>query len=548
MNRYILSFLLLFSLAASAQKATSQKANPDAIERPKLVVGIMVDQMRWDYLYRYYNRYLPGGGFKRLLRQGFSCENAFIPYTPTATGCGHAAVYSGTVPAINGITGNNWWDAKLQRNMYCVEDKSVKTVGSDTKDGEMSPRNMLSNTVTDELRLATNFKSKSIAISIKDRGAILPAGHSGTAYWYDEERGLYVSSTYYMNQLPDWAQEFNNRKLPDAYYQEGWNTLYPINTYSSSSTDSAVYERGDLLNKTTFPYDTKSYIGTNYGKLPYMPQGATYTFEMAKAAMKGEQLGKRGITDILAVSISSPDYMGHTYGPNSVEAEDTYLRLDKDLGDFINYLDAQVGKGQYLLFLTADHGAAHVPGFLKENKLPGGSVALDTLVKKVNEEVAETFGIKNAIIFSTYYNLSLNLKAMDTLQQQKVDDIKQHIIHFFEQQEGIFRAIDKSKLEMATLPNPLRERLINGFYPYRSGDIQIIPEPQWFKDNPKGTDHSVWNPYDSHIPLLWYGWNIKPGRSTEEVYMTDIAATLAAMLRIQMPNGCVGKPIQALMK
>lgn len=540
--RFVFSFLLiLISLQISAQKTTANPPNAN-VQRPKLVVGIMVDQMRWDYLYRYYDRYAANGGFKRMLNQGFSCENAFIPYTPTATGCGHAAVYTGSVPAINGITGNNWWDAKKQRNMYCVEDKTVKTVGSDTRDGEMSPRNLMSNTVTDELRLATNFQSKSVGISIKDRGAILPAGFSGTAYWYDEGRGVFVSSTYYMNDLPQWAKEFNARKLPDVYYKEGWNTLYPINSYLQSDKDSAVFERGDLLNKTTFPYDTKSYVGSNYGKLPYLPQAATYTFEMAKAAIKGEQLGKRGVSDFLAVSISSPDYMGHTYGPNSVEAEDTYLRLDKDLGDFLNYLDQQIGKGQYTIFLTADHGAAHVPGFLKENNLPGGSIPLGSLVRKVNDEIAMKFNVKNAVIFSTYYNLALNIKAFDSLHTD-VAAVKKYIISFMENQEGIYRVVDKENLDNSILPAPIRERLINGYYPYRSGELQVIPEPQWFKDNPKGTDHSVWNPYDSHLPLLWYGWGIKPGKSNQEVYMTDIAPTVAALLRIQMPSGCVGKPI-----
>lgn len=540
--RFVFSFLLILcSLPIAAQKTTANSASA-TVQRPKLVVGIMVDQMRWDYLYRYYSRYTSNGGFKRMLNQGFSCENAFIPYTPTATGCGHAAVYTGSVPAINGITGNNWWDAKKQRNMYCVEDKTVKTVGSDTRDGEMSPRNLMSNTVTDELRLATNFQSKSIGISIKDRGAILPAGHSGTAYWYDEARGVFVSSTYYMSDLPQWAKEFNARKLPDVYYKEGWNTLYPINTYLQSGKDSAVHERGDLLNRTTFPYDTKSYVGTNYGKLPYLPQAAAYTFEMAKAAIKGEQLGKRGVPDFLAVSISSPDYMGHTYGPNSVEAEDTYLRLDKDLGAFFDHLDAQIGKGQYTVFLTADHGAAHVPDFLKQNNLPGGSIPLSALVRKVNDEIATKFNVKNAVIFSTYYNLALNTKAFDSLRSD-VAAIKKHVIRFMENQEGIYRVIDKENLDNAILPKPIRERLINGYYPYRSGELQVIPEPQWFKDNPKGTDHSVWNPYDSHLPLLWYGWGIKPGKSNQEVYMTDIAPTVAALLRIQMPNGCVGKPI-----
>jgi predicted AlkP superfamily pyrophosphatase or phosphodiesterase len=536
----------LFVLFLHAQKNNNPApAASNGVPRPKLVIGLMVDQMRWDYLYRYQNRY-GKDGFNRLLNQGFSCENTFIPYTPTATACGHACVYTGSVPSINGITGNNWWDSKLNRSMYCVEDKTVKTVGSDSRDGEMSPRNLVSNTITDELRLATNFRSKVIGISIKDRGSILPAGHSANAaYWYDENKGMFISSTYYMNDLPQWVKDFNARKLPDTYYAQGWNTLYPIETYTQSTADAKEYERTEIGPKNSFPYDMKGYIGKDYWKLPFMPQAATYTFEMAKAAAINEQMGKGAETDFLAVSVSSTDYSGHSFGPNAVELEDTYLRLDRDIADFLNFLDKQVGKGNYLLFLTADHGAAHVPGFLKEHNLPGGSVTLSSLVKKVNQEMFEQYQIKDLILNSSYYNLALNHKQIDSLKLD-INQVKKTLIKRFEKEEGIYRIVDKAALDQSNLPNPIRERLLNGNFPYRSGDLQVLTLPAWFKDNPKGTDHSVWNPYDAHIPLVWYGWNVPQGKTNHEYYMTDIAVTLAAMLRVQMPNGAVGKAIEEI--
>lgn len=544
----VLGLSALFCVGGLLAQKTNRNANDKTFSRPKLVVGLMVDQMRWDYLYRYQDRYSANGGFKRLLLQGFSCENTFIPYTPTATGCGHACVYTGTVPAMNGITGNNWWDSKLERSVYCAEDRTVKTVGTDTRDGEMSPRNMLTNTITDELRLASNFRSKVIGISIKDRGSILPAGHSANAaYWYDEARGAFITSTYYMQELPTWVRDFNARKLPDFYYKQGWNTLYPIGSYANSTTDAKTYERSELNGRNQFPYDLTGYVGKDYGRLPFLPQGTSYTFEMAKAALIHEQMGQRGETDFLAVSISSPDYMGHSFGPNSIEAEDTYLRLDKDLGDFLNTLDQQVGKGNYLLFLTADHGVAHIPGFLKENKIPGGTFALGNMVRKINQDLLTKYNVKDIILNSTYYNLALNHKALDAANVDK-ELVKTYIIDQLQREEGIYRVVDKVKLQQEVIPAELKERLVNGYYPYRSADLQVIPLPQWFKDHTQGTDHSLWNPYDAHIPLVWYGWNIKPGSTNREAYMTDIAVTLAAMLHIQMPNGAIGKVITEVMK
>ena len=546
------SFVLLFSLfclAAAAQKGVAPKPKPQNIERPKLVVGIMVDQMRWDFLYRYYNRYAATGGFKRMLNNGFTCDNTFIPYAPTVTACGHTCVYTGSVPAIHGITGNAWYDYEKNRTVYCAEDKTVKTVGAPGNAGEMSPKNMLTTTICDELQLATNMRSKVIGIAIKDRGGILPAGHrANAAYWYDSKSGNWISSTFYMNELPQWVQTFNNKKQVDVFYNAGWNTMYPIHSYTQSSKDENEFEAKPFgAEQKGFPYDLKRFIGKNYGIVSSTPHGNTLTAMMAKEAVLNEAMGKDSITDFLAVSFSSPDYIGHAFGPNSIEVEDTYLRLDKELGELFDFLDKQVGKGQYISFLTADHGVAHVPGFMNENKLPGGAVDDNKLVGDLNKLLAEKYKRNNLVLSAYNYQISLNHILIDSADLDK-EDIIEDVIKFASKIEGIDRVFAIDELMEQPMNAVVKDRLSNGWHPKRSGDVQLIFAPGWIDGGKTGTTHGLWNPYDSHIPLVWYGWNIKQGRSTEEVYMTDIAATLAALLRIQMPNGCVGKPIQAVMK
>lgn len=555
MKVYFIAFLMLFSTVVLAQKTSTTTAiiNPKTttavIERPKLVVGIMVDQMRWDFLYRYYNRYAANGGFKRMLNEGFTNDNTFIPYTPTVTACGHTCVYTGSVPAIHGITGNAWWDYEQNRTVYCSEDKTVKTVGSTSTAGEMSPRNMITTTICDELRLATNFRSKVIGIAIKDRGGILPAGHSANAaYWYDSRTGDWITSTYYMNDLPQWAKDFNAKKHADAFYNMGWNTMYPINTYVQSAKDENEFEAKPMgADQKGFPYDLKRFVGKNYGTIASTPYGNTLTAMMAKEAIVNEEMGKDSVTDFLAVSFSSPDYVGHAFGPNSIEVEDTYLRLDKELGELFDYLDKTVGKGQYISFLTADHGVSHVPGFLVENKLPGGTVDDNAMIDDLNKLLAEKYKQKNLVLSAYNYQISLNHSIIDSFDLDKEAIIKD-VIRYASKIKGVDRVFAIDELMEQPMNAAVKNRIANGWHPKRSGDVQLIFAPGWIDGGKTGTTHGLWNPYDSHIPLVWYGWNIKPGRSTEEVYMTDIAATLAAMLHIQMPNGCVGKPIQAVLK
>jgi len=539
--------LCLSGLAAFSQQNTPKTANyPAKIERPKLVIGLVVDQMRWDYLYRFYDRY-SNGGFKRLINEGFSAENTFIPYTPTYTACGHTSIYTGSVPAINGIIGNNWYDPELGRDVYCAEDKAVQTVGSSSKAGEMSPKNMLVTTIGDELRLATNFKSKVIGISAKDRGSILPAGHSANAaYWYDGGTGNWISSTYYMQNLPKWVSDYNAKKMPDHYLANDWNTLYPIGSYTQSSGDDKPYEgRFKGENSSSFPHLFTNSIGKNYSSIISTPYGNTMTLEMAKLAIKEEKLGQTGNTDFLAVSCSSTDYVGHQFGPNSIEIEDTYLRLDKDFENFFNYLDQTLGKGNYLLFLSADHAAAHVPGFMSENKLPGGTVSNSTLRKGLDSLMQAQFNLSQSVTTvmnnEVYFNHSL-------IENSKVDFalVKQAAIRYLKLQNGMADAVDLQNLTNATLPLEIKNRITNGYNARRSGDIYFLLRANWFDGGATGTTHGAWYPYDAHIPLVFMGWKVKPGKTNQTHYMTDIASTLAAMLHIQMPSGAIGQVITEL--
>ncbi len=522
----------------------------EPISRPKLVVGIVVDQMRWDFLYRYSDRY-SSGGFKRLLQDGFECENTFIPYTPTVTAAGHTCIYTGSVPAIHGITGNNFYDYTQHKALYCSEDKSVKTVGAKDDLGQMSPKNMLTTTIGDELKLATNFKSKVIGIALKDRGAILPAGHgANAAYWYDNKTGTFISSTYYMDELPEWVQGFNESDYVAKYYQQNWNTLYPVSSYIQSDKDANTYENtpfGD--DQKQFPYDLRRFIDKkNYGIIRSTPFGNSLTLDFTKTAIIKEEMGKHESTDFLAVSFSSTDYIGHSFGPNSIETEDTYLRLDKDLEDFFNFLDQQVGKGNYTLFLTADHGVAHIPGFLEKHHLPNGNVVGSKLEKDLNEALKSRFGSDSLCITGENYQFFLNRKLV---QERGLDlqKIISYSILFLEQQNGIERAIQYSTLQNSLLPNAMKEQFANGYYPDRCGDILVILKPGYIDDeyNGKGSTHGIWSPYDAHIPLLFYGAGITKGKSSKKVYMTDIAPTLTTLLHIQMPSGCIGNSIQEVL-
>jgi predicted AlkP superfamily pyrophosphatase or phosphodiesterase len=543
-KEFFVMALLFVSLVSLSQNQGTQM-----LPRPKLVVGIVVDQMRWDYLYRFYDRYKPGG-FKRILNEGFSCENTLINYLPTVTAIGHSTIYTGSVPAIHGIAGNDFLIEATGKNMYCTGDNTVATVGSTSNAGKMSPRNLLTTTIGDQLRLATNFKSKVISIALKDRASILPGGHlANAAYWFDSN-GNWITSTYYMNELPAWVNTFNNKKLAEQYLKKDWNTLYPIETYVQSLADDNKYE-GKFSGQAApvFPVKTSEMFSRNVDIIRSTPYGIMLTAEMAKSAMVAENLGKGGATDFLAVSFSTPDYVGHNFNVNSIEVEDTYLRLDIELQGFLNFLDTKIGKGNYTLFLSADHGAGHNARFSSDNNIPAGYWQGAPVQKQLNNHLEEKFGVSSLVVSFSNAQVHLNHKAIENNKLNE-SDLRKEIVQFLRFQPHIAFVADVNNIEEAALPGDLKTRIINGYNASRSGPIVFLLEAGWYGGGPNttGSTHGTWNNEDAHIPLLWMGWGINHGSISRRTNMTDISATLASLLHIQMPNGCIGEPVQEALK
>ncbi|RPE08645.1 alkaline phosphatase family protein [Chitinophaga lutea] len=523
------------------QAAYAQKT----AERPKIVIGMMVDQMRWDFLYRYGQRYTQGG-FKRMLREGFSCENTLINYAPTVTACGHSSVYTGSVPAVHGIIDNGWYSRELKREVYCAEDTTVQPVGIPGTKGGMSPRNMQVTTITDELRVATGFESKVVGFALKDRGAIFPAGHSANAaFWYDGGSGKVVTSSYYMKELPAWVQQFNDKKLPEKLLANGWNTMYPVASYKLSEADNKDYE--NKFGHEAAPVFPHQFKGKENSSVRSTPYGNTLTFEFAKAAIEGYNLGGGQVTDFLAVSFSSPDAVGHQFGPNSIEVEDVYLRMDKELEAFFSWLDQRFGKNNYLFFITADHGVSHSPGYLEEKKLPTGLINGKAAVAAVNKTVEARFGVPDAVLDISAYQVYLNRKAF---AEKGIDMslVEKTVVQVLKEQPGVAAAIPLSSLGSAAIPEPAKTMFINGYNEERGGDVLVVYKSGWKDGSRNGATHGLWYPYDAHIPLVWMGWGIKPGKTHRTTGMTDIAPTLAALLHIQMPSGNVGQVVTELFR
>lgn len=518
--------------------------------RPKLIVGIVVDQMRWDYLHRYGARF-GEGGFNRLLNEGFSCDNAQLNYIPTVTAIGHTSIYTGSVPSIHGIAGNDFY--KDGKKVYCTDDETVRSVGTDSKAGQMSPRNLLVTTIGDELRLATNFRSKVIGVSLKDRASILPAGRTpNAAYWFDYKTGCFITSTYYMDRLPEWVNAFNRKELPRKLLMQDWHTLYPMETYMESTCDDNAFEIPLVEGEApVMPVRTSAiFRESGYEIIKNTPYGNTLTLKMAEETLKAEKMGQGSTTDMLTVSLSSTDYIGHKFGTWAIETEDTYLRLDKDLEEFLKALDSNVGRGNYLVFLTADHAATHNFTFMKANRLPAdGWVQPDTkeeldgyLKKEFDSDVEFVRDILNYQVFLNKEEIAAH--GIDC------EEVKEKAIGFLRGNRIFAYVLDMHNLKEASVPEHIISRAVNGCNWHRSGDIQLVLQPGYYEissaEHTGGTDHGVWNPYDSHIPLIFMGWNIPHGRTVKPVSVTDIAATVCSLVSIQMPNGCIGTPIEEI--
>lgn len=540
MKKRLFSFLCGFFTCLFIAPLAHGQDGTTTLKRPKLVVGIVVDQMRYDYLYRFYDKY-GEGGFKRMMREGFNCRNHHYPYGYTATGPGHASVYTGSVPAIHGIIGNEWFDPIQGKNLNCVADNTVSAVGTTAPNaGKASPANLLVSTVTDQLRIATNFKSKTISIGMKDRSAILPGGHSANgAYWFNDDTGNWITSTFYMKELPQWVKDFNARKLAVQYVKQGWKTLLPIEAYTESTADDQPYEDAVGKNKKPeFPYD----LGTSPGATRSSPWGNTLTKEMAIAAIKGENLGKGTVTDFLAMSFSTPDAIGHRYGPNSIEQQDIYLRLDRELADLFQFLDSWVGKGSYTVFLTADHGVMDAPEFLQNHRIPGYRLKADTVYTLIRKRVEAEFG-KGDYFRSLGMHIHLNkplLKERGITIERMCEVIREAILPV----DGIADVLDTRRLAETTMNDYLRRLYINQTHAKRSGDLIIALQPNWITRARYGTTHGSPYNYDTHVPFVLFGWGIAQGETLQRTEISDIAPTIAALLHILPPSGSIGNPIE----
>ncbi|MBL7894135.1 MAG: alkaline phosphatase family protein [Bacteroidia bacterium] len=517
--------------------------------KPKLVVGIVVDQMRTDYIYRYWSRF-GEGGFKRLVNDGFFCKNTHYNYVPTYTGPGHSSIYTGAAPNVHGIIANDWFVKETGGETYCVSDEKVKPIGTTSKNGKMSPHKQLTTTLGDELKLFTNGKSKVYGVALKDRSSVLPVGHAGNAaFWFDEETGNFVSSDWYVKELPLWLNNFNAKKLPKSYLEKGWNTLYGIETYTNSIADDNKYEKApNKKEKPVFPYDYKSQIEKNsWGILKATPWGNTITKDIAIECLKNESMGKDDISDMLCISFSSTDYVGHSYGLRAVETEDVYLRLDKDLEELLKTLDAEVGQENYVVFLTADHGAADVAAYLKDLKIPAGYLKEKNIEKELKSFCKKIYGdslivnMSNQQVFLSYVKLTeLKLNS---------DEVEKALANKLIQMEGISEAYPSSVLKFEGYKGDSFKSLIaNGYNHKRSGNVAFSYMPGWLDIPETGTTHGSEFTYDTHVPLIFYGAGIKKGESVRNYYITEVAPTISILLNNPFPNGCTSKPIEEVFK
>jgi predicted AlkP superfamily pyrophosphatase or phosphodiesterase len=533
----LLTTLVLVSITPIL-KAQNEKS-------PKLIVGIVVDQMRYDYVYRYWDQYSENG-FKKLINQGFTCENHHFSYMPTYTGPGHASIYTGTTPAIHGIISNDWWDKYKKQYVYCAQDLSVTPVGSDHKMEKRSPKNLMVTTLGDQVKLGTSYQGKVIGISIKDRGAIFPAGKMGDQAWWftGEDGGKFITSSYYMDELPDWVSDFNKNNNIKSWLKEGWKPLLPLDQYTQSNEDDSPYE-GDLWGQVepVFPYNLwkLSEKGKDANILKNTPYGNTVITDFAILALKENELGKDEHTDLLAISYSSPDYIGHNFGTRAIEIQDTYLRLDLEIARLLETLDKEVGKGNYLLFFTADHGAAIVPQELIDNGVNVNYFDSKGFKSFLKDAVASEFKTDTMIEKISNYQVFLN---PDAVAKSKIDreDIQKFIASKALEFDGVYLTTTASILSEGQFDGIL-EILQKGYNQKYSGDVLYVLNPGWMSYGHTGTTHGSPYPYDTHVPFLLYGWGIKNGSTSRRTLVEDIIPTITGLIHMQMPMGCTGNPV-----
>jgi len=521
-----------------------------AQERPKLVVGIIVDQMRMEQLNRF-RPYFVKDGFNRFLNEGFVYANMHYNYVPTYTAPGHASVYTGSTPSRHGIIANDWYRRSEGKEIYCVEDDKVQALGNPEKEeeGKMSPLNLLATTVTDELRLSTNFRGKVFSVSMKDRAAILPAGHfANRAYWLSDNLN-FISSTFYGSDFPKWVSTFNQGKKYQKYINKSWSLLRDKSVYKESLPDDNPYESKMFAtqNRPAFPYNIKEEVKkTGLKALKTTPLCNNLIVEFSEELISREDLGKDNDTDFLAISFSSTDYIAHATGPRSVETEDTYLRLDESLAELFKYLDSKVGRENYLVFLTSDHSGSENAKYLNDKGYNVSSVDYTEIKKQLKDFSVKTFG-KDYVLYYDNGQVYLDLNVLKADKKNRQEVIAQ-FCEFIEIFPFVERTYTQEQILNASPADEYGSMIFRGYSKSQSGEIYIMLKPAFMEYYVTGSTHGTNYVYDTHVPGLFYGWKIPHGISKEKVFATQIAPTLSQKLSITMPNTTYGEVLKEVVE
>ncbi len=520
---------------------------------PKLVVAILVDQLRYDYLERFHDQFSEGG-FRRLTDKGAFMTFARYNYSPTITGPGHASFFSGTTPFMHGIIANDWFDKTTGKTMYCVADDSVEGVGTSSPAGKMSPRNFMGSNFSDQMRL--HYRSKVIGLSMKDRGAILPAGKKPAgAYWFEAATGNFISSSYYLKELPAWAQEFNGRKRAAEFVGQKWTRLLDPKAYLWPD-DIAGELPLEGEEKPVFDHMVEASKTEGFETIMPTPYGNQMLLEFAEAAMEGEKLGQGPQTDVVTISFSSVDYCGHRFGPYSQEVQDVVLRLDRQIEELFHFLDKKLGLQNIDVVLTADHGVAPTPEFATEQGFDGGRSDGADLMKDLVAKLNERFGPGRYLravqgkLVPKMYEGNLYFDEAVLKDKQVAPEALVSFIRNWALATGKFQAVyGREQLLDGRAPGVIGQRVMNGFNAERSGDVVLVYKPYIIPVGGKaGTTHGSPYSYDTHVPVIFYGAPFVPGRYADEFNITDIVPTLCAALHIDEPPASMGRPFVRALK
>jgi hypothetical protein len=523
-------------------------------DKPRLVIGIVVEQLKYDQLEKFRDR-LGENGIKRLINEGTYFKNASFEYMLTQSAPGHATIATGTEPAFHGITSDNWYLPLRNELIYCTKDIKVNPVGGSYEAGLHSPVNLQASTFSDELEMATNKNAKVFGVGLKESSAIFSAGHAADgAYWFDNTSGTWMSSTYYIKDLPGWVNDFNVMKFPDSYLNNTWNLFRLAKDYADCLPDSNSFEAG-FNAKNSFPYDLKKMRSkgvfnsrNDFSLLRETPFGNTLTTNFAIRLIEKEGLGKDDITDYISICYSATDNIGHRFGPSSVEMGDAILRLDDEIKNLLTFLNDSIGKRNILVYFTSAHGISEIPSVLESNRIPAGYFKQNQALQLLRSYLNAIYGEGNWVKGYSERQVFLNRTLIEDARLS-LDDVQKRVARFLVQFTGVAAAYPYSAFEANDFGNGNLKRIINNFNPQRSGDVIITLNPGWVENEEDYiTNHNSPYEYDSHVPLIWYGWTVNRSTVTRKVNITDIAATLSSLCKVPYPNACTGEPLVELFR